>query len=141
LLSVSRGLDLPPPFSLSCIIHNSRLHNPLLVNLPSSLLTYSLHNSGSQCVTPGPRQLGRSSLYFRYKTSMWKSDFRYHLHVSNFSHSKTSLIRTNWERTLVQISESPNYRSVTENMLREVISIMDFTCLFRQYNFTLKLRL
>jgi hypothetical protein len=33
----------------------------------------------------------------------------------------TSLIRTNWERTLVQISESPNYRSATENMFREVI--------------------
>jgi hypothetical protein len=35
--------------------------------------------------------------------------------------SKTSLIRTNWERTLFQISESPNYKSATENMFREVI--------------------
>jgi hypothetical protein len=34
---------------------------------------------------------------------------------------KTTLIRTNWERTLVQISESPNYTSATENMFREVI--------------------
>jgi hypothetical protein len=54
-------------------------------------------------------------------------------------YSKTSLIQTNWEKTLVQISESPNYRSDTENMFREVM--MDFTCLFRQYNFILKLRL
>jgi hypothetical protein len=30
------------------------------------------------------------------------------------SQSKTSLIRTNWERTLVQINESPNCRSATE---------------------------
>jgi hypothetical protein len=30
-------------------------------------------------------------------------------------YSKTSLIRTNWERTLVQISERLNYRSDTEN--------------------------
>jgi hypothetical protein len=29
---------------------------------------------------------------------------------------KTSLIRINWERTLVQISNSPNYRSATENV-------------------------
>jgi hypothetical protein len=36
-------------------------------------------------------------------------------------YSKTSLIRTNWERTLVQISESPNYRSAAGNMFREVI--------------------
>jgi hypothetical protein len=34
----------------------------------------------------------------------------------------TSLIRTNWERTLVQISESPNYKSTTENMFKEVIN-------------------
>jgi hypothetical protein len=30
-----------------------------------------------------------------------------------YNFSKTSLIRTNWERTLVLISESPNYRSDT----------------------------
>jgi hypothetical protein len=30
-------------------------------------------------------------------------------------------IRTNRERTLVQMSESPNYRSATENMIRKVI--------------------
>jgi hypothetical protein len=36
-------------------------------------------------------------------------------------YSKTSLIRTNWERTLVQISESPNYGSATEHMFRELI--------------------
>jgi hypothetical protein len=35
--------------------------------------------------------------------------------------SKTSLIWTNWGRTLVKISESPNYRSATENVFREVI--------------------
>jgi hypothetical protein len=56
----------------------------------------------------------------------------------NVSHrqkySKTSLIRTNWERTLVQISESPNYRSATENMLREVIK---WTSLFFLGNTTL----
>jgi hypothetical protein len=54
--------------------------------------------------------------------------------------SKTSLIQINWERTLVQISERPNYRSATENMFREVVK-WDFTCLFRQHNFILKLRL
>jgi hypothetical protein len=31
------------------------------------------------------------------------------------------MIRTNWERTLVQISESPNYRSATNNMFEEVV--------------------
>jgi hypothetical protein len=35
--------------------------------------------------------------------------------------SKTSLIQTNWEGTLVEISESLNYRSATENMFREVL--------------------
>jgi hypothetical protein len=49
------------------------------------------------------------------------------MHTQN----KTSLIQTNWEQTLVQITESLNYRSVTENMFKEVIR--DFTCLFRQY--------
>jgi hypothetical protein len=39
----------------------------------------------------------------------------------DLKYSKNSLIRANWERTLVQISESPNYRSATENMFREVI--------------------
>jgi hypothetical protein len=38
-----------------------------------------------------------------------------------FKYSNTSLIRTNWERTLVQISQGPNYRSATENMFTEVI--------------------
>jgi hypothetical protein len=32
------------------------------------------------------------------------------LNLLRCTYSKTSLIRTNWERTLVQISESPNYR-------------------------------
>jgi hypothetical protein len=41
--------------------------------------------------------------------------------IVNLIYSKTSLIRTHWERTLVQISESLNYRSATENMFREVI--------------------
>jgi hypothetical protein len=36
-------------------------------------------------------------------------------------YSRTSLIRTNWERTLIQISESPDYRSATKNVFREVI--------------------
>jgi hypothetical protein len=36
-------------------------------------------------------------------------------------YSKTSLIRTNWDLTLFQISECPNYRSAIENMFREVI--------------------
>jgi hypothetical protein len=36
-------------------------------------------------------------------------------------YSMTSLIWTNWEQTLVKISESLNYRSATENMFREVI--------------------
>jgi hypothetical protein len=36
-------------------------------------------------------------------------------------YSKTSLIRTNWERTLVQINDSPSCISATENMLREAI--------------------
>jgi hypothetical protein len=53
---------------------------------------------------------------------------------------KTSLIRTNLELTLVEISESPNYRSATENMFREAIK-WACKCLFRQYNFSLKLRL
>jgi hypothetical protein len=35
--------------------------------------------------------------------------------------SKTSRFRTNWEQILVQISESQNYTSATENMLRKVI--------------------
>jgi hypothetical protein len=52
-------------------------------------------------------------------------------------YSKTSLIPTNWERTLVQISESPNYGNATENMFREVIKWT--SRLFRQYNFILKL--
>jgi hypothetical protein len=38
-------------------------------------------------------------------------------------YSKKSVIRTNLEQTLVQISESPNYRSATENMFREVIKL------------------
>jgi hypothetical protein len=41
-------------------------------------------------------------------------------HVAT-DHQKASLLRTNWERTLVQISDSPNYRSATVNMLMEVI--------------------
>jgi hypothetical protein len=36
-------------------------------------------------------------------------------------YSKTLLIRTNYGLTLVQISGSPNYRNITENMLKEVI--------------------
>jgi hypothetical protein len=40
------------------------------------------------------------------------------LNVTNCNYSKTSLI---WERTLVQISESLNYGSATEDMFREVI--------------------
>jgi hypothetical protein len=36
-------------------------------------------------------------------------------------YSKTSLIQTNWEQTLVQINENLNDRSTTENMFREVI--------------------
>jgi hypothetical protein len=44
-------------------------------------------------------------------------------------YSKTSLIQTNRERTLVQISESPNYRSATENMFREVIKWTSCVCL------------
>jgi hypothetical protein len=36
-------------------------------------------------------------------------------------YSKTSLIRTNWERTPVQIGEGPNYRSASENMFRDAI--------------------
>jgi hypothetical protein len=43
------------------------------------------------------------------------------MHEVNTKYSKTSLIRTNCERTLVQISESPNSRGVTENMSKEVI--------------------
>jgi hypothetical protein len=35
-------------------------------------------------------------------------------------YNKTSLIRTNWVQTLVQISLSPNCKSATENVLREV---------------------
>jgi hypothetical protein len=31
------------------------------------------------------------------------------------------VIQTDWEQTLVQISESPNYGNATENMFREVI--------------------
>jgi hypothetical protein len=41
--------------------------------------------------------------------------------TNKIQYSKTSLIQNNWERTLVQMSESPNYRSATVNMLREVI--------------------
>jgi hypothetical protein len=37
------------------------------------------------------------------------------------NYSNTSLIETNWERTLVQISVSLNYRSANENMFMEVI--------------------
>jgi hypothetical protein len=37
-------------------------------------------------------------------------------------YSKTSPIRTNWERTFVQVSECTNYRSATEDMFREVIN-------------------
>jgi hypothetical protein len=32
-------------------------------------------------------------------------------------HRKTSLIRANYDLTLVQISGSPNYRNVTENIV------------------------
>jgi hypothetical protein len=38
-------------------------------------------------------------------------------------YSKTSLILTNWERTLVHLSESPNYKSATENMFRKVTKL------------------
>jgi hypothetical protein len=38
-------------------------------------------------------------------------------------HSKTLLIRTNWERTFVQISESLNHRRVTENMFRKSLKL------------------
>jgi hypothetical protein len=41
--------------------------------------------------------------------------------VDIYQYSKTSLIWTNWKQILVQISESLNYRSATENMLRELI--------------------
>lgn len=40
---------------------------------------------------------------------------------SKCTYSNTSLIRTNWERTLVLTSESLNYGNPTENMFREVI--------------------
>jgi hypothetical protein len=53
-------------------------------------------------------------------------------------YSKNTLIQTNWEWTLVQIS--PNYRSATENMFKEVIKWTPM-CLFRQCNFILELRL
>jgi N-dimethylarginine dimethylaminohydrolase len=49
-------------------------------------------------------------------------------------HSKLSLIQTNWEQNLVQISESPNYISVIENMFKEVIK---FTSLVSLGNTTL----
>jgi hypothetical protein len=51
----------------------------------------------------------------------------------------SSLIRTNWERNIVQISESPNYRSAIENVLIEVIKWTS-RVFFRQYNFILKPR-
>jgi hypothetical protein len=57
------------------------------------------------------------------------------------NYSKTSLIWTNWEQTLVQISESLNYRSATENMFREFIKwtshvlLSNITVLFSLCNF------
>jgi hypothetical protein len=47
------------------------------------------------------------------------TDSNYNVIIEKYS--KTSLIRTNWERILVQISESPNYRTATENKFKEVI--------------------
>jgi hypothetical protein len=55
----------------------------------------------------------------------------------NVLYSKTALMRTNWERTLVQISESPKFCG--KYVLGSYKT--DFTCLFRQYSFILKLRL
>jgi hypothetical protein len=49
-------------------------------------------------------------------------------YTMRFKYSKISLIRTNWERTLVQISESSNYTSATENMFREVIKWTKIKC-------------
>jgi hypothetical protein len=43
-------------------------------------------------------------------------------------YSKISLIWTNWERTLVQISESSHYTSATENMFRKVIKWKKIKC-------------
>jgi hypothetical protein len=39
------------------------------------------------------------------------------LKMQKMMHSKTSLFRSNWERPLVQSSESQNYRSATENIV------------------------
>jgi hypothetical protein len=55
-------------------------------------------------------------------------------------YSKTSLIQTNLERTLVQIGKSLNHGSPTESVFREVIR-WNVICLSRQYNIILKLRL
>jgi hypothetical protein len=56
------------------------------------------------------------------------------------SKSVVQTVQTNWERSLIQIAESPNYVSATENMFGEVIKWA--SCVFfRQYNFILKLRL
>jgi hypothetical protein len=41
--------------------------------------------------------------------------------ITQTQYSKTSLIRSNLERILVQISESPHNRNTTKNMFREVI--------------------
>jgi hypothetical protein len=56
------------------------------------------------------------SLYIQAK-GIWNSPTN--IDLGN-KYSKFSLIQTNWEQTLIQISENPNYRSVTENMFREV---------------------
>jgi hypothetical protein len=41
--------------------------------------------------------------------------------TGNSVYSKTSIIQTNWEQTLVQINEGPNYRRATESQFREVM--------------------
>jgi hypothetical protein len=51
-----------------------------------------------------------------YQHLSWASSIKLTYTVHFFkTYSKLSLIRINWEQTLVQISESPNYKSATEN--------------------------
>jgi hypothetical protein len=66
---------------------------------------------------------------------MWL--YREYAHFMEYS--KTSIIRTNWEQTLVQINESPNYRSATEKTLSEVtkwisLVFLENETLFRNLN-------
>jgi hypothetical protein len=87
------------------------------------------------CKDSNPGQPGHSPYLKRQK----ENDNRITI-ISDNEHEQeiyrqTWLIATSWERSLVQISQDPNYRSTIDNTFKGSYKM----CLFKQCNFILKL--